>query len=195
MVHIGLIILDNITRWLYYTDLHPVYITRYRRIRPSAHRVHTTRIDKNVARIDSVCGVAWIPLCARHGSHGVEGRGGPFMSCRLSVRAALWPRKGPSVTGGCVESIFFAAVDKRCACTFYRLQYNYTPLETPSSIASKISVTPKGVNLPISKLHSILAVANLLAHNNKSQICYCGQISLQSAAVNCIFSDNTHLWG
>ena len=42
----------------------------------------------------------------------------------------------------------------------------------------------------ISKLHSILAVANLLAHNNKSQICYCGQISLQSAAVNCSFSDN-----
>ena len=26
---------------------------------------------------------------------------------------------------------------------------------------------------------------NLLAHNNISQICYCGQISLQSAAVNC----------
>ena len=43
--------------------------------------------------------------------------------------------------------------------------------------------------LPISKLHSILAVANLLAHNNKSQICYCGQISLQSAAVDCSFSD------
>ena len=56
-------------------------------------------------------------------------------------------------------------------------------------IASKINVTPKGVYLPISKLHSILAVANLLAHNNKSQICYCGQISLQSAAVNCSFSD------
>ena len=49
---------------------------------------------------------------------------------------------------------------------------------------------PKGFNFPISKLHSILAVANLLAHNNKSQICYCGQISLQSAAVNCSFSDN-----
>ena len=30
----------------------------------------------------------------------------------------------------------------------------------------------------------------LLAHNNKSQICYCGQISLQSAAVNCSFCDN-----
>ena len=40
------------------------------------------------------------------------------------------------------------------------------------------------------KLHSILAVANLLAHNNISQICYCGQISLQSAAVNCSFSDH-----
>ena len=48
---------------------------------------------------------------------------------------------------------------------------------------------PKGVYLPISKLLSILSVANLLAHNNKSQICYCGQISLQSAAVNCTFSD------
>ena len=51
------------------------------------------------------------------------------------------------------------------------------------TIASKINVTPKGAYLPISKLLSILAVANLLAHNNKSQICYCGQISLQSAAV------------
>ena len=51
------------------------------------------------------------------------------------------------------------------------------------TIASKINGTPKGVYLPISKLHSILIVANLLAHNNKSQICYCGQISLQSATV------------
>ena len=57
-------------------------------------------------------------------------------------------------------------------------------------IASKINVTPKGVHLAISKLNSILAIANLLAHNNLSQICYCGQISLQSAAVNCSFSDN-----
>ena len=32
-------------------------------------------------------------------------------------------------------------------------------------------------------------IANLLAHNNISQICYCGQISLQSATVNS-FSDN-----
>ena len=45
-----------------------------------------------------------------------------------------------------------------------------------SAIASKINVTPDEVYLPISKLHSILAVANLLAHNNISQICYCGQI-------------------
>ena len=50
--------------------------------------------------------------------------------------------------------------------------------------------TSKDIYLPISKLHSILSVANLLAHNNISQICYCGQISLQSAAVNCSFSDN-----
>ena len=56
--------------------------------------------------------------------------------------------------------------------------------------ASKITGTPKGIHLPISKLHSILAEANLLAHNNKSQICYCDQISFQSAAVNCSFSEN-----
>ena len=58
------------------------------------------------------------------------------------------------------------------------------------TIASKINVTSKGGYLPISKLHSILAVANLLAHNNINQICYCGQISLQSAAAKCSFSDN-----
>ena len=57
------------------------------------------------------------------------------------------------------------------------------------TIASKINVTPKGGSLHISKLNSILAVEKLLAHNNISQICYCGQISLQSAAVNCCFSD------
>ena len=45
------------------------------------------------------------------------------------------------------------------------------------------------IYLPISKIQSILAVANLLTHNDTSQICNCGQISLQSApyAVNCIF--------
>ena len=58
------------------------------------------------------------------------------------------------------------------------------------TIARKTNVTVKGVYLPISKLHSILAVPNLLAHNNISQFCYCGQISLQSAAVNCSFSGN-----
>ena len=46
-----------------------------------------------------------------------------------------------------------------------------------------MNVNPKGVYFPISKLHSILAVANLLAQNIISQICYCGQISLQCAAV------------
>ena len=46
----------------------------------------------------------------------------------------------------------------------------------------------------ISKLHSILQVVNLPAHNKKhSQICCYGQISLKTAAVNCSFfwqSDN-----
>ena len=52
--------------------------------------------------------------------------------------------------------------------------------------ASKINGTPNSVYLLILKLHSILAVANLLAHNNRSQIL------LQSTAV---FLTIWHLWG
>ena len=63
----------------------------------------------------------------------------------------------------------------------------YCTRGTIGSNGSKINITPKGVYLPNSKLHSILAVANLLAHNNISQICYCGQISLPSAVDNCSF--------
>ena len=74
--------------------------------------------------------------------------------------------------------------------TFYQYARSiFYVLYTRCNIASKINGTSKGVYLSISKQHSILAVANLLAHNNKSQICYCGQISLQSAEVNCSFSD------
>ena len=58
------------------------------------------------------------------------------------------------------------------------------------TITSKINDTPQGVYLPILKLQSISAVAYFLAHNKISQICYCGQTSFQSAAVNCSFSDN-----
>ena len=60
---------------------------------------------------------------------------------------------------------------------------------------AKYMVPPKVFTFQISKLHSILAIANLLAHNNISQICYCGQFSLQSAAVNCSFSDNLTFFG
>ena len=56
-------------------------------------------------------------------------------------------------------------------------------------IASKIYGTAKYIR-SILKLHSILAVTNLLAHNSISQICYCDQISLQSNAVKCSFSEN-----
>ena len=37
---------------------------------------------------------------------------------------------------------------------------------------------------------SICAVHKSLANNNISQICYCGQILLQSTAAVCSFSDN-----
>ena len=41
---------------------------------------------------------------------------------------------------------------------------------------SKINGTPKGVYLPISKLNSILALANLLEHNNL-WLCYYVQVN------------------
>ena len=44
------------------------------------------------------------------------------------------------------------------------------------TINSKINGTPKDVYLSISQLHSILAVANLLAHNNL-WLCYYGQVN------------------
>ena len=54
----------------------------------------------------------------------------------------------------------------------YVLALREVKCETESTIDSKINVALKGVNSPISKLLSILAVVNLLAHNNLSQICY-----------------------
>ena len=57
------------------------------------------------------------------------------------------------------------------------------------------NVSLKDVYLSYSKLYSVLAVANLLAHNNTNQICYCSQFSLQSGAVNCRFSDNLAPFG
>ena len=58
------------------------------------------------------------------------------------------------------------------------------------TIASKINGTPRRCLLAHFEATLDFNLANLLAHNNKSQICYCGQISLQSAAVNYSFSDN-----
>ena len=44
------------------------------------------------------------------------------------------------------------------------------------TISSKINGTLKGIYSPISKLHSILSVAHLLAHNNIT-ISYYGQVN------------------
>ena len=50
------------------------------------------RQECHTKRIDSICEVTWIPLCARDGSviEWGRGEGKPcrFMSCRLSVRSA-----------------------------------------------------------------------------------------------------------
>ena len=60
------------------------------------------------------------------------------------------------------------------------------------TIVSKINDTPKGVYLHISKIDLYFRRSKFtcqVAHNNISQICYCNLISLQSAAVNCCYSD------
>ena len=49
--------------------------------------------------------------------------------------------------------------------SFWRLSHLNIYIWT---ISSRMNCAPKGVYLPIWKLHSILAVANLLAHNNIS---------------------------
>ena len=49
------------------------------------------------------------------------------------------------------------------------------------------NVTHKVVYLP-SSYHTLRIFT--CAHNNVSQICHCGQISLQNCGVNCSFTDN-----
>ena len=63
------------------------------------------------------------------------------------------------------------------------------------TINSKINGTPKGLYLPISKLHSILAIVNLLAHDSL-WLCYYGQVNsqkLKSSVASKWASKN--LWG
>ena len=55
------------------------------------------------------------------------------------------------------------------------------------TINSKINGTPKGVCLLIPKLHSILAVANLLAHNNLWLCYYICAIKFTTAKIECGF--------
>ena len=56
-----------------------------------------------------------------------------------------------------------------------------------------INIIPIGVYLPILKLHSILPVAWIyLPIITQAKICYCGQISLQSAAVILQFFWQSH---
>ena len=64
--------------------------------------------------------------------------------------------------------------------TSYLIQQSWDTIKyalfVQCTICIKINGTPKGVYLPISKLHSILAVANLFAHN-KVTISYYEQVN------------------
>ena len=67
--------------------------------------------------------------------------------------------------------------------------YRYT-------INKKIYGTPKGVNLPISKLHSILAVANLLTYYNNVTISYYVHVNSLRLNSNVVSKwASKHLWG
>ena len=64
-------------------------------------------------------------------------------------------------------------------------------MEKRFTITSKINFTPQRFSLAhFEATFDFSRIANLLAHNNISRICYCGQISLQSASVNCSITDN-----
>ena len=73
------------------------------------------------------------------------------------------------------KNILFTCVPEITKFTALKLRkYAYCCLIC--TINSKINGTPKGLYLPISKLHSILDVANLLAYNNL-WLCYYGQVN------------------
>ena len=65
--------------------------------------------------------------------------------------------------------------EKKLSFTF-PMQKPWQLMKEHCTINSKINGTPKGVYLPIYKLHSILTVANLLTHNNL-WLCYYGQVN------------------
>ena len=56
-------------------------------------------------------------------------------------------------------------------------------------------VPPKGVYFPISKIYSILPVANLLAHNNINQIRYWVPFFYRVLQLTAVFLLIWHLWG
>ena len=63
------------------------------------------------------------------------------------------------------------------------------------TVNSKIFVTPKVFNLPITKLHSILAVSNLLAYNNFMVTLLCAS-KFATTKIECSFEMDrlTPLW-
>ena len=62
----------------------------------------------------------------------------------------------------------------------------YIYIYSEEVVNSKINSTPKGVYLLISKIHSILSVANLLADNNL-WLCYYMCKKFATAKIECSF--------
>ena len=91
-----------------------------------------------------------------------------YLANQIALTSSNW--SGRYGKGSCE----YCSYPMKYICTIINLKKHNQFLQC--TIASKINSTPKGVYLPISKLHSILAVVNLLAHNNITINCY-GQVN------------------
>ena len=90
----------------------------------------------------------------------------PFLGVKCSVPSEQQPTEHHYLNNAYTLGSGTPLLCKNCLCTFLG----------SAIINSKINGTPKSVCLPTSKLHSILAVANLLAHKNL-WFCYYGQVN------------------
>ena len=108
----------------------------------------------------------------------------------------VYPNFHVFISNNCNANVLYFKIREFLCVAIKKIKQFKYYVNLMCTFASKINGTLKGVYLPISKLHSILAVTNLFAHSNISQICYCGQISIQCAAVNfsCSVNFGVHLF-
>ena len=90
-------------------------------------------------------------------------------------------------------SVACYTIKRTTGCNRYAYLFRFVGL-FPYTIDSKINGTAKGFYVPISKLHSILAIKNLNAHNNitKSYFVHVNSLRLKLSVASKWASK--HLW-